>query len=90
MQDAVLARGIVFGMAPGTEPEGLPTTFVVACGLAVLFVVCGTVVMLWRTGDPSRRARNRFWARSLFAFAALAAAVGLGAIMRYVNEYPVA
>jgi hypothetical protein len=90
VHDAVLALGDVFAMVPGTEPEGLPTTFAVASGVAVLGVVCGTILTLWRTGDAARRARNRSWARILFACAAFALVVGLGAFMRYANEHSVA
>ena len=90
MHDAVLALGGVLAMVPGTEPESITTISALAYGTALLFVVCGTVLMLWRTGDPARRARNRSWAWCLYAFAAFAVVVGLGAFLRYVNELPLA
>ena len=86
----MLALGGGFAMVPGTEPEPLPATFTLSCGVALLCVACGTVLMLWRTGDPARRARNRSWAWCLYAFGAFAVVVGLGAFMRYANELPVA
>ena len=76
-------------MVPGTEPDGLPTTATLACSAVLLFVVSGTTLLLWRTGDPARRARNRSWAWRLYACAAFAVVVGLAAFMRYVNELPV-
>ena len=86
----MLVLGGVPAMVSGTEPEGLPTTLVLACYAALLFAVCGAILMLWRTGDPARRARNRSWAWCLYACAAVAVVVGVGAFMRYANELPVA